>query len=207
MRTGIMRISIFIFCGLLIVVTTLTAQTQPVTTLGNAELFSRQYAQADTIIEIKANPNFTVHNQNVLPRKRRLKKSSIFKTTLGSAVCEAGGFLVGGGIGMMVYVAGEGNAGDELGGLGEAIIGSGIGAIIGCGTGTYIVGKKYRKGKFWHALAGTILPSLTVAGVTALVSDKNKYNLDATLYTFALAPITSTAAYYIFSEELPDTVK
>ncbi|MEW5817271.1 MAG: hypothetical protein AB1798_17980, partial [Spirochaetota bacterium] len=204
-----MRISVSVLCGLLFVVASLTAQAPPMTILSNAELFSRQYAQADTVIEAKASQGFSVQDQNFMPRKRRLKKTSIFKTTLGSAVCGAGGAFVGMGaaLGLIVLAGGTGTGGSDLDGLSEAVgitIFSGtLGATLGCSGGTYLVGKHYRKGKYWHALAGTVLPVLTVAGVTALFSNSPRFNENPTLITFALAPITSTAAYYIFSEELP----
>ena len=183
---------------------------QPVTTLSNAELFSRQYAQADTTIETKANPNFAVHSKNFLPRKRRLKSSSIFKTTLGSAVCGAGGFLIGSLATASVLYQFE-EEGDEWRGLGSAIggiyIGGTTGIVVGSSMGTYFVGKKYRRGSYWHALAGAMLPAFAVAGATALVSDDSHFDSGPTFIALSLAPITSTAAFYIFSEDLPDTVK
>jgi hypothetical protein len=172
------------------------AIAQPVTTLSNAELFSRQYAQADTTIDSQIIPSIMLNSENPVHRKSRLEKSSIFRTTLSSALCGGGGFLAGLGIGAL--------SGDPIVAV---IIGGGLGSIIGCSGGTYIIGNKYRKGSYWHALAGTVLPALTVAGVTALVSTSPRFNEGPTLITFALAPITSTAAYYIFSEELPDTAK
>lgn len=202
-----MRISISVLCGLLISVTILTAQAPPVTTLSNAELFSRQYAQADTGIEAKANQGFSVQNQNLIPRKRRIKKSSIFKTTLGSAVCGAGGFLVGSAIAASIINQFEKDEG-EWRGLGVAIAGISIGGptgvVTGSSMGTYFIGKKYRRGSYWHALAGAILPALAVAGTTVLVSDESHFNPGPTFVALSLAPITSTAAYYIFSEDTTD---
>jgi hypothetical protein len=207
-----MWIVISALCGLFASVTILTAQTQPVITLSNAELFSRQYVQADTIIDSQIRPSIMLNNENQLPQKRRIKKSSIFKTTLGSAVCGTGGALAGMGaaLGLIVLAGGTGTGGSDLDGLSEAVgitIFSGtLGATLGCSGGTYLVGKHYRKGMYWHALAGTVLPSLAVAGITSLFSNGPRFNENPTLITFALAPITSTAAYYIFSEELADTV-
>lgn len=168
---------------------------QPVTTLSNAELFSRQYAQADTT---KPNIGSTIvglTEENSLPDKRRFNSVSIIKTTVSGTMWGGVGLLVGGGFGSFAA------------GLFGAVLGGGSGAIIGVSSGTYFSGRKCRKGNYMNAFVGTILPALTVAGATALLSEKNKYNMDATLITFALSPITSTAAYYIFSEELPDTVK
>ncbi|MDQ7798360.1 MAG: hypothetical protein RDU76_05380 [Candidatus Edwardsbacteria bacterium] len=173
------------------------AFTQPVTTLRNAELFSRQYAQTDTAIDSQISPSKMFNSENPAHRKSQPKKSSIFKTTLSSALCSGGGFLAGLGIGWCLL-------GDPIGAV---IVGGGSGAIFGCSMGTYIIGRKYRKGSYWHALAGTVLPVLTVAGPTVLFSNSSRFNENPTLITFAFAPITSTAAYYIFSEELPDTAK
>ncbi len=191
-----MRISVSVLCGLLFAVVLLPAQAQPVTTLSNAELFSRQYVQADTAIDSQISPSKMFNSENPAHRKSRLKKSSIFKTTLSSALCSGGGFLAGLGIGAL--------SGDPIVAV---IIGGGSGAILGCSMGTYIVGSKYRKGSYWHALAGTVLPVLTVAGATVLFSNSSRFNENPTLITFAFAPITSTAAYYMFSEELPDTAR
>lgn len=173
----------------------LTADTfaQPVTTLSNAELFSWQYAQADTAINSQIRPSIMLNNENPVHRKSRLEKSSIFRTTLSSALCCGGGFLAGLGVGSL--------SGDPIAAV---LIGGGSGAIFGCSMGTYIIGSKYRKGSYWHALAGTVIPVLTVAGATALFSNSPRFNEKPTLITFALAPITSTAAYYIFSEDTTD---
>ncbi|OGF01564.1 MAG: hypothetical protein A2509_02945 [Candidatus Edwardsbacteria bacterium RIFOXYD12_FULL_50_11] len=207
-----MRIVISALCGLFASVTILTAQTQPVTTLSNAELFSRQYVQADTI---KPNIESTIassNEENSLPYKRRVNNGSIIKTTASGTMWGGVGLLVGGGVGVMagmIYTdpSGTESNSENWAGLLGGVVGAGIGTVAGCSYGVYGTGKKYRKGSYWHALAGTVLPSLAVAGATALLSDKNRSNMDATLITFALAPITSTAAYYIFSKELPDTLK
>jgi len=211
-----MRISIFVLCGLFFAVTSLSAQTHPVTTLSNAELFSRQYAQADTAETTNKMPDIALKDENAKKGKEALPKGAIPKTMLSGAIYETIGIFAGVGIGSLVGLIYSDPTGTQSNtdGMAEGLttlafggIGAGVGAVAGCSFGTYYKGKRYKKGSYWHALAGTILPSLAVAGVTALVSDKNKYNFDATLVTFALAPITSTAAYYIFSEDLPDTLK
>lgn len=186
------------------------ASAQPVATLGNAELFSRQYVQAVTVSGDKSNPSF-YDNQNALPRKRKIKSSSIFKTAISSGLCGAGGGLAGMGMGVLILTGGTGATKGGMDGLGVAIaatvFGGGLGAIMGCSAGAYFVGKQYRQGSYWHALAGTVLPSLATAGVTKLLSDGTHFNAKPTLIAASLAPITSTVAYYIFSEELPDTIR
>lgn len=194
-----MRLLVACFCALLAGVVSLTAQIQPVTTLSNAELFSRQYVQADTVSSNIGNSQ--IKKEISLSRKNKLNSVCMVKTTISGTAYGAIGLLVGSGIGSMAFGSGE------WADLGGVVFGGIPGAIIGVSSGTYFSGRKYRKGKYMNAFVGTILPALTVAGVTALLSDKNKYNMDATLITFALSPITSTATYYIFSDELPDTVK
>ncbi|MBU1356491.1 MAG: hypothetical protein KJ620_07975 [Candidatus Edwardsbacteria bacterium] len=133
--------------------------------------------------------------------KGGVKTSSVIKTTISSALWGTCGLLVGYGIASIPFSSGAADGGisgsPSLMGI---LIGGTPGAIVGISAGSYFSGRKYRKGKYMTALAGTILPALTVAGVTALFSDKNKYDMDATLITFALSPVTSTAAYYILSE-------
>jgi hypothetical protein len=200
-----MKILVSILCGLLTSVTILTAQAQPVTTLSNAELFSRQYAQVDTA---KVNiENIQATREFLLCRKKKFNNICMVKTTISGTAWGALGLLVGSGIASIPFSSGTGGGSNSgLPSLIGIIIGGTPGAIVGISAGTYFSGRKYRKGNYMASLAGTILPALTVAGVTALMSDKNKYNMNASLITFAFAPITSTAAYYIFSEELPDTV-
>ncbi|MDQ7798361.1 MAG: hypothetical protein RDU76_05385 [Candidatus Edwardsbacteria bacterium] len=201
-----MRISVSVLCGLLFAVVSLPAQAQPVTTLRNAELFSRQYAQTDPAIHNismdNSNFSFVAKENKGVPRGRLRTIGSGYA---GMAIGATAFGTIGYGIGRAL----EMEPGEEFYGLATAAftgIGLLTGGALGCSYGVHLSGRKYKKGSFWVALGATFIHNM-IAGQIAkdLYSSKRSATLAALPY--ALAPLSVTAAYYIFSEELPDTAK
>ena len=206
-----MKILTSILCGLLFLVVSLTVQAQPVTTLSNAELFSRQYAQADTANIIIEKQDHLIQSEmkgeNILSKSKNnvsfpYSKCVVFGV-LGEVIVGGMGFFVG-----MSIPDSRKEGGDDLSGLGYALrnglIGAGIGATIGCAHGVYNCGVRYRKGSYWHALAGSAVSTLLAAGTSHYLTENDKFAGAITITTLAVAPIVSTAAFYIFSEDTID---
>jgi len=202
--------TVIIFWALLCCLT-VPAFAQPVTTLSNAELFSRQYAQADTA-------NIIIEKRDHLIQSEMKNENTLSKgnNTFPYSKCVVYGVLgevIGGGMGFIVgiIIPDSKKESDGLAGLGYALrnglIGAGIGATIGCAGGVYNGGKHYRKGSYWYALAGSAVSTLLAAGTSHYLTENDKFAGAITITTLAVAPIVSTVAYYIFSDELPDTVK
>lgn len=192
-----MKTIVIILCGLFSTVVSPTVQAQPVTTLSNAELFSRQYAQADTtnLREICRENIIMIKNDQPFPYSK-----CVAFGVLGEVIVGGMGFFVG-----MSIPDSRKEGGDGLSGLGYALrnglIGAGIGATIGCAHGVYNCGVRYRKGSYWHALAGSAVSTLLAVGTSHCLTENDKFAGTITITTLAVAPIISTAAFYIFSED------
>jgi len=201
-----MKILIFVYGGLLIAVASLTAQAQPVTTLSNAELFSRQYAQADTAGNGLGESIVSLNN-NKTDGKKKISGWAVPKTVLGGIAGETVGALTFGGIAFMGGLFSSGGSNNDWSTLFTAIVFAGGGAAVGCSYGVHKVGKKYKRGSFWTALEGALVPPLAAALITSIISKDTQLPSQVAQITFALAPVTSTAYYFIYSDELPDTAK
>jgi hypothetical protein len=178
---------------------------QPVTTLSNAELFSRQYAQADTARNDLNEPIVSLSNKTV--SKKKINGWAIPKTMLGGIAGETVGALAFGGIAFMGGLYSSGSSNNYWSTLFTAIVFAGGGAAVGCSYGVHKVGKKYKRGSFWTAMEGALVPPLAAALIASIISKDTQLPSQVAQITFALAPVTSTAYYFIYSDDLPDTVK
>jgi hypothetical protein len=179
---------------------------QPVTTLSNAEMFSRQYAQADTIKDKSLEDSrLPVTQKNEIKQGARGRRKTIGSGYLGMT----GGAVIFGTIGYGVGTALEMEPGAEFYGLATAVFtGMGLlaGGAAGCSYGVHATGRKFRKGSFWVALGATVFHNM-IAGQIAKDLYRTKNSEVLAVLPYALAPLSATTAYYIFSEELPDTLK
>lgn len=120
--------------GALFCLLTTVSFAQPVTTLSNAELFSRQYAQADTI-EINFGTEGII-KENASPSQQYNVPKEVVSSTMYVTV----GIIAGFGLGAMVGLicsdpsgtqSSSGDMASGLASLNGAIIGAGVGAIVG----------------------------------------------------------------------------